>query len=445
MSKLIDMLKMTPSQQPDNTLESLQGSQQRFLMLASRGIMLLILFFLLWSLVAEVDEVAIAVGSVVPQEQLKLIQHLEGGIVEEINIEEGDLVKANQILMKLNLGAGGVNRNEKKAELDSLLLTRTRLQGEVDNTEPVFAEALASRQPGIVKAELAAYIGRREEHNQSLAVRKQLIKQRKLEVAELNAKSQALKRDLVIQKQQADVSNDLLKQGLTSKVEHLQVMEEYEESRGEVAILKQALPRARAALQQARLEEQEIEQQFKRRALDELAQVERNISRLTELLSKADDQLLRTSIRSPIDGVVKRLQHSTLGGVIRPGEVIMEIVPVTNNLVIEAKLSPVDRGYVKAGQKVMVKVTTYDYARYGGLDGKVSRIGADSQKDPDSGLDYFEVVAKTDKTYLGKTSDEFRITPGMEATVEIHTGSRSIMSYMIEPVLKIKNEAFRER
>jgi len=422
-----------------------EAEPARLQMIVSRGIILLLFMLLVWSFFAKIDEVAIAGGVVVPQEQLKLIQHLEGGVVEEINVSEGDIVKIGQVLMKLNLGAGGISAEEKKAELDSLFLTRSRLRAEVDGSQPVFDKAIAKRQSGMVNAELAAYEGRRKEHEQSLQVRSNGIQQRKLEVAELKAKQRALKRDLVIQKQQVDLSDELLAKGLSSKIEHLQVMEKYEASRGEVEILKQAVPRAKSALEQASLEKQEIKGQYQRRALDELAVVERQIARLTEFLTRVDDQVKRTSVKSPIGGVVKRMRHTTLGGVVKPGEVIMEIVPISDNLVIEAQLSPVDRGYVRAGQSVVVKVTTYDYARYGGLEGTVTRIGADSQKDPNTGVDYFDVIAKTNKIFLGDNPEELNITPGMEATVEINTGTRTVMSYLIAPVLKIRDESFRER
>ena len=422
-----------------------EAEPARLQMIVSRGIILLLFMLLGWSFFAKIDEVAIAGGVVVPQEQLKLIQHLEGGVVEEINVSEGDIVKVDQVLMKLNLGAGGISADEKKAELDALFLSRSRLRAEVNESQPLFDEEIAARQPGIVSAELAAYEGRRQEHEQALKVRSKGIQQRKLEVAELKAKQRALKRDLVIQKQQVDVSDELLAKGLSSKIEHLHVLEKYEASRGEVAILKQAVPRATSALEQASLEKQEVKRQYQRRALDELTVVERQIARLMEILTRADDQVKRTSIKSPIEGVVKRMRHTTLGGVVKSGEVIMEIVPISDNLVIEAQLSPVDRGYVRAGQSVVVKVTTYDYARYGGLEGTVTRIGADSQKDPNTGVDYFDVIAKTNKIFLGDNPEELNITPGMEATVEINTGSRTVMSYLISPVLKIRDESFRER
>ena len=168
------------------------------------------------------------------------------------------------------------------------------------------------------------------------------------------------------------------------------------------------------------------------------------IARVNELLNRASDQERRAVIRSPIDGVVKNMRYHTIGGVVKPGEPIMEIVPISDRLVIEAQLNPVDRGYVQEGQRAVVKISTYDFVRYGSLDGVVARIGASTNTDP-AGQPYYQVVVRTNKTYLGDQQGLLPITPGMQATVDIHTGTRSVLNYFIKPVLKLRNEAFRER
>lgn len=162
------------------------------------------------------------------------------------------------------------------------------------------------------------------------------------------------------------------------------------------------------------------------------------------MLRQATDQELRTEIRSPIDGVVKNMRFTTLGGVVKGGEPIMDIVPTGDTLVIEARLDPVDRGYVQVGQPATVKVSTFDYARYGGLEGEVTLVAPDSTQ-PENAPPFFRVLVETDKDYLGDQPGEFAITPGMQASVDIHTGTRSVLEYLIRPVLKMKHEAFRER
>jgi adhesin transport system membrane fusion protein len=186
------------------------------------------------------------------------------------------------------------------------------------------------------------------------------------------------------------------------------------------------------------------ETHFQREAEEQLGRTEQAIAQLEELLAEATEQGVRAEIKSPIDGIVKKLRYYTIGGIVSPGEPIMEIVPTGDKLVVEAKLNPTDRGYVNEGQRSLVKVSTYDFARYGGLDGTVANVAPDSTTDQ-NGTPYFRVIVQTDKTYLGEEEGKLPITPGMQATVDIHTGTKSVMEYLIKPVLKLRHEAFRER
>ena len=235
-----------------------------------------------------------------------------------------------------------------------------------------------------------------------------------------------------------------MSQGLIPRMEHLELEGVVEKLAGESAVLDQSVPRAESALAESHARYNEEKERFISRSIEQLNTVELQFARINELLSKASDQVLRTEIRSPINGVVKSLRYNTIGGVIRPGEPIMEIVPAGGNLVIESKLNPVDRGYVQVGQRAVVKISTYDFVRYGGLEGVVTRIGADTNTAP-SGETYYQVIVQTEKSYLGKQKGVLPIAPGMQATVDIHTGTRSVLNYMIKPVLKLRHEAFRER
>lgn len=254
----------------------------------------------------------------------------------------------------------------------------------------------------------------------------------------------AVDTDLGLARQRYEISKGLLEEGLTPKIDHLTLQAEMERLIGQLSVLRQSVPRAEAALAEAKaLKDNEIER-FKRRALEELSDVERKIAETGQSLNQANEQQQRAVIRSPIDGIIKNMRYHTIGGVVKPGEPIMEIVPVSDELVIQAKLNPIDRGYVEVGQHAVVKISTYDYSRYGGLEGKVERIGASTNTDS-NGHSYYEVVIKTRKTYLGDSPDQYVITPGMQATVDIHTGTRTVLDYLIRPVLKLRHEAFRER
>ena len=226
-------------------------------------------------------------------------------------------------------------------------------------------------------------------------------------------------------------------------MEHLALEREVEALQGEIETIDSAIPRARSALAEAQERERELGLTFRREAAEELGKAEVTIERTRELVSKASEQVARTEIQSPIDGVVKNMRYHTIGGG-QGGEPIMEIVPSHEDLVVEARLNPVDRGYVEAGQPAVVKISTYDFVRYGELDGVVELIAPDATLD-DSGEPYFRVVVATDRSYLGAEPGDLLITPGMQATVDIRTGKRTVIEYLIKPILKLRHEAFRER
>jgi adhesin transport system membrane fusion protein len=217
-----------------------------------------------------------------------------------------------------------------------------------------------------------------------------------------------------------------------------------ERANGDLQAIVQQIPRAQSAVAEMRSRITEEENKFQRVALEELGKVEQTIQRTRELLADAVGQRVRTEIKSPSDGIVKNVKYTTIGGVVRPGDPILEIVPVDDVMVVEAKLNPVDRGYVRAGQRAVVKVTAYDYVRYGGLEGKVALIAADSNTEQNGNV-FFRVVIETEKSWLGDKQGDWPVVAGMQASVDIHTGARSVLDYLVRPVLKLKHEAFRER
>jgi type I secretion membrane fusion protein, HlyD family len=400
-----------------------------------------------WATFARVDEVVVAAGEVVPEGKVKVIQHLEGGIVERIDVAEGDLVRAGDPLVRLDLATSGVNRNELQARLDREVLRRARLLAEISPT-PValhLPKDAAQRHPDMAQAEQKAYDARRREQVSTVAVLQEKLRQSQLAVQELDAKRRAVGTNLGLAQQRLSLSQSLLKEGLMAKMEHLKLQSEVESLQGELAALGPALPRARAAVAEAEQRLREADDRFRREANDDLGNAEEQIARLTELLATATDQGLRAEIKSPIDGVVKRLRYNTIGGVVAPGDPIMEIVPTEDKLVVTARLGAADRGYVHGGQDALVKVTTYDYVRYGGLAGRVVHVAPDSSTDATTNATYFEVVVETDKANLGDDARPLPISAGMQAVVDIHTGTRTVASYLLTPVLKLRHEAFRER
>jgi len=212
----------------------------------------------------------------------------------------------------------------------------------------------------------------------------------------------------------------------------------------EIATIEPGIARANSALAEYAQRERDETLKFRRDAQEQLGKAEQEVARNRELMTQATDQARRTELQSPIDGQVKNLRFNTVGGVLKPGETVMEVVPANEKLIVEARLNPRDRGYVRSGQAATVKISTYDYVRYGGLEGQVTQIAADADLD-ERREPYFRVFAETDKAYLGDEPGVWPITPGMQATVDIKTGERTVLDFLLRPVMKLRHEAFRER
>jgi adhesin transport system membrane fusion protein len=408
-------------------------------------IIVVIAAFIGWVAVAQVDEVAVATGEVVPRGQVKLIQHLEGGIVREIMVADGDQVKAGDPLVRLELARADSNAEELRIRIEGLQLVRTRLQAEAEGRNAVdFDPELARRHPAIVATEHDTFTAHLARQGARMAALESELRQRELDLSELQARQRALSNDLALAREKLAISTLLIEKSLTPKLEHIQLQRDVQELQGQLATIQPALPRAEAAIAAARDRLREEELNARSAALVDLSNVEREVSRLTELRSQADEQVGRTTIRAPIDGVVKNLSTNTIGGVVGAGDAIMEIVPTDEALVIQAQLKPSDRGYVREGQPALVKITAYDFIQYGGLPGKVLQIAADSNRDAD-GNAYFKLLVETDRGYLEAGTEKLVITPGMEATVDIQTGTRSVLAFLLKPFLRLRLEAFRER
>ncbi len=408
-------------------------------------VMILLTTLLVWGRFAMLDEVTTAMGEVIPQGKVKVIQHLEGGIIETIHAREGDIIKKGAPLVQLNLATSGINIEELKVRIDGHFLAIARLKAEAKGASEInFPKDVAARRPRMAQTEQDLFKARLVEFENTVDLREAKVRQKELEVEKLNAKLEAVTDNLSLGSKRFDMSKNLIKRKLTSTMDHLKLEAEVVSLQGELTSLNASIPKAEEEVSEARSKVQETVLGFQRQAQEDIGEVEQALAALQETLIRAEEQGNRALINSPIDGIVKNLRYNTIGGVVRPGEAIMEIVPSGENLVIEAKLNPVDRGYVKEGHPTIVKISTYDFVRYGGLDGQVIQIAADSSTEQD-GTPFFRVVVKTDKTYLGAKVGELPITPGMEATVDIHTGNKSVLDYLIKPVLKMKHEAFRER
>ena len=300
-----------------------------------------------------------------------LIQHLEGGIIEEIYVTEGSVVEAGDSLVQIALAVSEVNREELQISLDGLMIKRARLEAEANGTAFIVPADAARRRPEVARVERQTFDARASELASSLTVLRSQILQRELEIKEFEARRRALATDLELANENFAISAELLAADLTPKVEHLKLERDVQSLIGQIEAVDTAIPRAESSLVEAHERERELVFKYRREASEEVGKTEVAIERTGELLSEATEQAGRTDIRSPIDGIVKKMRYNTIGGVIQGGEPILEIVPSQEDLVVEARLSPVDRGYVVIGQRAVIKVSTYEYVRYGGIDGEV--------------------------------------------------------------------------
>lgn len=412
---------------------------------AAWPIMIMLAGLLGWSNFAYLEEVAVATGKVEPLGKVKVIQHLEGGIIQEIHVKEGDTVKEGAPLVLLDLATAGLNKDELQVRLDSDLLTKARLEAEAEGARAInFPAEVAKRRPTLVESERQSFEARRREMTTTTSAMREQRRQKELEVEELEVKRRTTTRNYNLARERLAMSKSLLSEGLTAKMTHLELEAQVESLDGELKGLEPAIPRARAAVNEVGERLKEVELRFRREAQGELGKTEQSLARIRETLIQATQQNVRADVKSPIDGVVKNMRYNTIGGVVKAGEPIMEIIPTGDNLIVEVKLNPTDRGYVAEGQAALIKISTYDYARYGGVNGRVSRVAPDSSVD-EKGIPFFRVTVQPEKLFLGAVAGQYDITPGMEATVDIKTGTRTVLDYMVRPVLKLRHEAFRER
>ncbi|MDP4608026.1 MAG: HlyD family type I secretion periplasmic adaptor subunit [Burkholderiaceae bacterium] len=408
-----------------------------------RRLLVLFVLIILWMLIGRVDRVVTAPGKVVPFDKVKVVQHLEGGIIQEILVRENQTVKAGEPLVQLDLATGGINRGEMKARMASLKLAKLRVEAEAEGLEPVWPAAMLKEFPQIIAAEQATALSKRDEMRSSINAFDSSVLQNRQRVAEARERMTSLEANLAISKKELAVSEELLKDKLTSQLDHFQRQSNVESMLGEIAQLRQSIIGSQAAINESIARRNQEEARFRREAANEIGDYERRIASLTEELSRANEQDDRSVIRAPIDGIVKNLRFQAPGNVVKPGEPMMEIVPLRDQLVIELKLNPADRGYVNLRQEVLVKISTYDFYRYGGLKGQVTGIAADTDTSKND-EQYYRVIVSTDKTWVGDTPGVYPISPGMLGEVDIKVDSQMILWSLLRPVLKLKTEALRE-
>lgn len=397
-----------------------------------------------WTSQATIPVIARGEGRVIPSSQIQVVQHLEGGILAEILVREGDVVKAGQTLLKVNDIQFESKFSEDYAKYLGLSAARDRLEAEVSGKKPSYSKEVLEGDPRLAESENALYRARRSELGQSVAVLQQLVQQREQELVEIGARITQLDRSLQLAEEELAITEPMVAQGVTSRIELIRIERGVNDIRGTLDAARKSIPRARAAQREAEGRIREKRASYLAQALGQLNDTKVRLNVLGESLTSMRDRVQRTDVRSPVDGTIKQLKINTVGGVIRPGMDLVEIVPAEDNLLIEARIRPADVGFLHPDQEVTVKITAYDYAIFGSLDGRLEQISADSIVD-EKGESFFEVRVRTDKNYLGDEDNPKKIIPGMVAQVDIMTGDRTVLDYLLKPILRARGMAFTER
>ncbi|MGH6967822.1 MAG: HlyD family type I secretion periplasmic adaptor subunit [Stellaceae bacterium] len=424
-----------------------RGQVNRFAYLLTASIVAFFGFFLIWASFATLNEVTRGDARVIPSQHIQVIQNLEGGILSEMLVHDGQVVQKGDILLRIaNTGAEAAYRDSRIQAL-TLKAMIARLTAESEDRAPVFPVDVMQEAPQIVDRERALYNTQIAQLKTAIGVLGDQLTQRRQDIAELKTRQESVSRSLVLAKKERDITAPLVAKGAAAQLDLVKIDQQVNDLEGQLAETQAGLPKAAAARDEAQRRIQEKIDGFHSDARAELNRHEAELQALIQKTFAEKDRVQRTEVRSPVRGIIKDIKVNTIGGAIQPGQDLVEVVPLDDTLLVEAKVRPSDVAFLHPGQDAMIKITAYDFSVYGGLKAKLERISADSisEHDGDRSQTFFRVMLRTDKNYLGTPQHPLPIMPGMTAQVEILTGHRTVLGYLLKPILDAKNNALTER
>jgi len=405
---------------------------------------LFVIAAIVWMNWAKIDVVIRGSGKVSPASQVQNIQSLEGGIISEILVAEGQVVEAGQALIKISDVAFSSSFEENRLLYLELVGKASRLEAEAFGRVFKPDSEVSKEAPHLIKSEKSLYDSNQQQLKETLSGLEEKISQQKSALLEAQSKRRQLQRSLDLIKKEIVIKKPLRDRGIISEVEFLQLQQREAEFEGDIEAVKFSVPRIESTIEEARFNKQKEKLNFQNNAKKELNEVTAEISRIKETQTALKDRVKRTTLRSPVNGIVQRLYINTIGGVISPGNNILEIVPQEDALLVEVKIKPADIAYVNVGQFARLKFSAYDFAVHGSLQGIVTFVSADTITD-EEGQTFFLVRVKPGKYFLGAKLGELPIKIGMTAEADIITAKKTILSYLTEPVHRGIDKALRER
>jgi adhesin transport system membrane fusion protein len=402
----------------------------------------IVLALIVWAALGEIDEVVRGQGTVVPARQVQVVQSMDGGVVEEILVRPGEVVEMGQVLLRVDPTRFTSSLGENQAESFSLKAKAARLEALATGKPFEAPDDALSQAPELVEMERRLWEAKTQELRTTLSIAGDQLTQRQQELRETQANRDQAASSCGLTSRELAVTKPLLKSGAVSEVDLLRLQRDVARYCGEQRAASAQLDRIRSAIQEAESKIQEAEQNVRNQARVELSDTRAKLSTLEQGQLALVDRVRLADVRSPVRGTINTLMANTVGGVVQPGKDILEIVPLDDTLLLEVQINPKDIGFLSPGQKAEVKFTAYDFAIYGGLEGRIEQIGANTIKD-EKDNSYYIVKVRTERAYVG--DDARPIIPGMIAEVHVLTGKRTLLQYLLKPVLRAKSNAFTER
>ncbi len=400
--------------------------------------------FFAWAYFAQIDEIARGSGKVIPSGKNQIVQNLEGGIVEDILVKEGELVQKGEPLVKISNQKSQSSFNANKIKAESLRAKIIRLKAQATGKKFVVSKNLRDKIPQFIESEKSLYETNINELKSKIITLKEKLKQRQQELLEANTHISHLRDSYKMISEEVRMTEPMVKKGIRSKIDFLKLKREANDIQERYLTTKKSIPRLKSAIKEAKSSINSTKLIFQSDAKTKLNEAMAQYRAIKANNTSLKDQVTRTLVKSPMKGIVKNLFIHTVGGVIKPGEDIMEIVPSEEKLLVEVKIKPSDIAFIYYGQKAIVKFSAYNFSIYGGLSGKVVLISPDTIKDK-KGKTFYTVRIQTDKNYIAYKGKKLKIIPGMTTTVNIITGKKTILDYILKPILKTKENMFTER
>ncbi|MEO3431504.1 HlyD family type I secretion periplasmic adaptor subunit [Pelagibius sp. CAU 1746] len=398
-----------------------------------------------WAHYAILDEVTRGEGTIIPSSRTQVIQNLEGGILAEILVHEGDIVEAGDVLVRIENTLAQANLEDARSQYLTLLATEARLVAEIDGKDEItFPSAVENEAPTVAADQQRLFNARKRQLDAQISVLKSQAQQRKQEVAEMASRRRQLEQSLSLARDELAITSPLVQKGVMPRIELIRIERQVADLEGEIRTIQASIPRLKAAQNEAAQRIEEMQLTVQTESSDELNKTRAELKSISQSLFAGQDRVTRTAVASPVRGTVKDMKINTVGGVIQPGQDIMEIVPLDDSLIVEARVRPADIAYLRPNQKAVIKVSAYDFSIYGGLTAKLERISADTIKD-EQGESFYHVYLRTEENSLYHRGETLPIIPGMTVTAEILTGEKSVLDYLLKPILKAKDSALRER